>query len=105
MSLINNLDRNQVVALARLAKQAKLNPAILDDDRVKVDYPKSFEISWEDFCDLAEMVLFSCLYCRLEEKDARTCNIRRIFLQYDLDVLDQENKVCPYQYLKGKEEK
>lgn len=98
--IFSHLEKGQSTGLLRLAKQAEKTPTVLGgiNEAVDVEYDKQFEMEWEDFCDLAEIVLCCCLQCTLPKGDTENCNVKRIFLKYDLDVLDADNPTCPYQY-------
>lgn len=57
-------------------------------------------VKTEDFLALVELAVASCSVCESTGDDVTNCQYKRLFTQYDIDILEEHpgENGCPYRY-------
>lgn len=106
-SYFEGVDQEQVNGVVKLANKMTIatrlkNEAIKEyDDLKKIDSMAHIESN--DFFDILEQSICECVRCEKTGEEANNCNLKRIYLKYGIDIVNENKEsVCPYKY-KGDE--
>jgi len=76
-----------------------------DDLKKSLSLEENIPVNKEDFLDIIERAVYWCCECKKRGNRVEQCNLRKLFIKYDVEVFDQTAPVsiCPYRN-PGKEE-
>lgn len=101
-SYSENLDERQRDKLILEAAKYRAYVSYHADAKASIDKALKLEeniaVNREDFLDIVEQTVYWCVGCKKRGVEAEQCNLRRLFLKYDVEVFDQhaQEGVCPY---------
>jgi hypothetical protein len=103
-AILEPLDPDEIVKVTKESKKMEVvacytREALRQHERVK-EMNTVTTLDTEDFLYIVEQAVCICQECEKAEKDADTCELRRVFIQQDIQVLDETAPPgkCPYQY-------
>ena len=103
-AILEPLDPDEIIKVTKESRKMEVvacytREALRQHERIK-EMNAITALDTEDFLHIVEQAVCICQECEKAGKDADTCELRRVFIQQDIQVLDEGAPPgkCPYQY-------